>query len=205
MRHSIHDDDQPMRPWGIVTADFWAAGQDAARSTEGKAAAQAEPQHPLTAERPAPPPPPEEYGERIAAITAAFNDPEDQALLASAGVDAEKLDEEITARFGSAHTHTINVRELRGWIAYLMGQSAVAARWYLHTTGLQTAAWGPDHSITQGSAQRAAHTWRSITDRTEAIALGPELVAMLAVVTGEDSQASQQVRARLDRMGAKRQ
>ncbi|MCC3772028.1 hypothetical protein, partial [Streptomyces sp. UNOC14_S4] len=126
----------------------------------------------------------------------------DRERLALAGIEAEKLDQEITAEYGAAHTHTINVRELRGWLAYLAGHRADAARWYLHTTGLQTEVWGAGHALTQASAQRAAHIWTSVTDPREALALGAELEAVLAATTGQDSRATRRVRADIRRIRA---
>lgn len=198
--HSAPDDDQVMAPWGIVTPDFWA---DPTRepavavptAPAGETVAQPEPEPEPEKEPAAPLPPPETYRERIESVVAAFADPADRARLAEAGVEAERLDEEITAQYGPAHTHTVNVRELRGWLAHLSGESGVAVRWYLHTTGLQMAAWGPGHELTQASAQRAAHIWMGITDPAEALEVGTELMAMLVAVTGHDSKASRKVRS----------
>ncbi|GHG56683.1 hypothetical protein [Streptomyces griseocarneus] len=210
--HSMHfapDDDQVMAPWGIVTPDFWVdpareQAQEPAQEPASATAAPAAPTPGPTAqpeENPAaPPPPPEAYRERIDKVVAAFATPGDQARLAEAGVEAERLDEEITAQYGPAHTHTVNVRELRGWLAHLSGESGVAVRWYLHTTGLQMAAWGPGHELTQGSAQRAAHIWMGITDPVEALAVGSELMAMLVAVTGHDSKAARKVRAGMKKL-----
>ncbi|MFD0386484.1 hypothetical protein ACFQ2B_40525 [Streptomyces stramineus] len=121
--------------------------------------------------------------------------PIDPQRLAAANVEAERIDREFTATFGAAHSHTINVRELRGWIAHLMGQPAAAARWYLHTTGLQAQVWGTEHEFTRASAERAVQQWSGVTDPTERLALGSELLPMLRVVTGETSDATRAVRA----------
>ncbi|WP_329020887.1 hypothetical protein [Streptomyces sp. NBC_01601] len=146
--------------------------------------------------------PPAEYQARISAIVASFDAPDDAARLAAAAVDAEQLDQAFTAQYGQQHPHTINLRELRGWLAYLQGQMGTAARWYLHTTGLQAQVWGSGHQVTQGSVQRAVHIWLSIPDAQESLAVGQELLAMLAAVTGEDSGLSRKVRSRLESMGA---
>ncbi|MFJ8388557.1 hypothetical protein ACIQ9Q_29350 [Streptomyces sp. NPDC094438] len=146
--------------------------------------------------------PPAEYQARISAIVASFDAPEDAARLAAAAVDAEQLDQAFTAQYGQQHPHTINLRELRGWLAYLQGQMGTAARWYLHTTGLQAQVWGSGHQVTQGSVQRAVHIWLSIPDARESLAVGQELLTMLTAVTGEDSGLSRKVRSRLESMGA---
>ncbi|TVL90516.1 hypothetical protein [Streptomyces sp. SAJ15] len=211
----MHDDER-FAPWGTVTPRFW---------TNGRPAETAQPAEPhgmqLVAERPHPPvappstgpaqpepgtreakpaPPPEEYRERIASITAAFAAPDDHQRLAAASAEAERLDQEISTRYGPTHTHTINVRELRAHLAHLGGEAGVATRWYLHTTGLQAAAWGAAHKLTQDSARRAVHTWTSITAPQDALALGPELLTMLAAVTGEEHRIYRHVRSVLDKL-----
>ncbi|WP_432138604.1 hypothetical protein [Streptomyces sp. bgisy154] len=144
--------------------------------------------------------PPAEYRDRINDITAVFDAADDLARLAAAAVDAERLDQEFTARYGQQHANTINLRELRGHLAYLQGQLGVAVRWCLHTAGLQTQLWGSGHQVTQGSVQRAVHIWLSIPDPQESLTIGRELLTMLEAVTGEDSGLSRKVRARLEAM-----
>ncbi|WP_371801573.1 hypothetical protein OHA38_43435 (plasmid) [Streptomyces sp. NBC_01732] len=146
--------------------------------------------------------PPAEYRDRIKAITDAFGTPDDAARLATAAVEAERIDQEFVARYGQQHPNTISLRELRGWLAYLQGQMGVAARWYLHTTGLQVQVWGNGHQVTQGSVQRTVHIWLSIPDAQESFSIGQELLTMLAAVTGESSDLFRMVRSRLESMGA---
>lgn len=143
--------------------------------------------------------PPPEYRDRINAITAAFGAAHDPARLAAAAVDAERLDQEITARYGQLHDHTVRLREIRGWLALLTGQPAVAARWYLHTSGLQIALYGADHAETEGSVRRAIHTWRQIKGPAEVVQIGGDLAKVVTAVLGEDSDAARFIRARLAR------
>ncbi|QKV94926.1 hypothetical protein HUT19_26885 [Streptomyces sp. NA02950] len=137
----------------------------------------------------------------MAAITTAFQTG-DQAHLAWATVEADQLDQQITAEFGPAHPHTINMRELRGWLSHLMGHHATAARWYLHTTGLHASAVGHRHSLTRASARRALFTWTSITDPQEKLSVGADVLAVLVATGGEDSKAVRSLRARLDKLRA---
>ncbi|ADI07953.1 hypothetical protein SBI_04833 [Streptomyces bingchenggensis BCW-1] len=132
----------------------------------------------------------------------ALNSPADKEQLTQAGLESERLDQEITARYGEAHPHTINIRELRGWLALLLGQPGVATRWHLHTVGLQTEVWGPTHQLTQGSAQRAVHAWLKIDDPQEGAVIGRELLAMLATVLGEDSKVTRRALRRLEKITA---
>ncbi|MER7790005.1 hypothetical protein [Streptomyces sp. NPDC097640] len=137
----------------------------------------------------------------MATVTTAFQTG-DQAHLAWATVEADQLDQQITAEFGPAHPHTINMRELRGWLAHLTGQHATAARWYLHTTGLQAAVVGHQHPLTRASARRALFTWTSITDPQEKLSVGADVLDMLAATSGEESKAARSLRSRLDKLRA---
>ncbi|MFV8133175.1 hypothetical protein [Streptomyces syringium] len=179
-------------PWGTVSIGFWHTPD----STPATAVLPREPEPaPGAAEQREVPPPPAEYRERIEAVTTACVPPVDPQRLAAAAVEAERIDQEFTTAYGAAHSHTINMRELRGWIAHLMGQPAAAARWYLHTTGLQAQVWGAEHEFTRASAERAVQQWSGVTDPAERLALGSELLPMLRVVTGETSAATRAVRA----------
>ncbi|MFF2926601.1 hypothetical protein ACFVTP_30040 [Streptomyces celluloflavus] len=143
--------------------------------------------------------PPAAYQDRINAVVAAFSRPDDRQGLAAAAIEAEKLDQEFTAQFGQQHTHTVRLREIRGWLALLAGQPAVAARWYLHTTGLQIALHGAAHAETEGSVRRAVHTWQQVKDPTEVVQIGGDLAKVVTAALGEDSDAARFIRARVTR------
>ncbi|SES38357.1 hypothetical protein [Streptomyces qinglanensis] len=188
-------------PWGVVSAGFWAGGTSAPPTTAGRPDGQAS-AHPMlapaaaheSAEPQQPPPPPEEYRERVAAITSTFAPPHDTQRLAWAAIQAERLDQEATATYGAAHTHTISVRELRGWIARLQGDPEAATHWDLHVIQLQVATWGTHHTITRASAQRAVRHWTEISDPATRVALSKQLLGMLVAVSGENSGLSRHVR-----------
>ncbi|TGN72276.1 hypothetical protein E5083_30565 [Streptomyces bauhiniae] len=139
------------------------------------------------------------FMERINAVTAAFGRPEDHHGLSVAGVEAEKLDQELTALFGERHTYTVNIRELRGWLAFMTGDHATATRWYLHTAGLNIGLLGPSAPQTQESVKRAIHLWQQVTDHAEIVRLGSDLASVTALVLGSDDQALRFVQGRVAR------
>lgn len=141
--------------------------------------------------------PPAAYLDRISSVVAAFNRPDDREGLAVATIEAEKLDQEFTAQYGQQHAHTISIREIRGWLALLAGQPAVAARWYLHTTGLQINQRGASHADTEGSVRRAVHTWQQVKDPAEVVQIGGDLTKVVAAVLGEGNDIARFVQARV--------
>ncbi|MFB6668519.1 hypothetical protein [Streptomyces parvus] len=216
----MHDEHQQLRPWGRVTPDFWESGQGSApgpaadrpvrpaETAVPEQAPQAVPAAAGAAARtaaavPSPPSPddgpPAAYQERISAVVAAFSRPDDREGLAAAAIEAETLDQEFTARYGQQHDHTVRLREVRGWLSLLAGQPAVAARWYLHTTGLQIALRGAAHAETEGSARRAVHAWQQVKDPAEVVQIGGDLAKVVTAVFGEGSDAVRYIRARATR------
>ncbi|MEU6618590.1 hypothetical protein [Streptomyces parvus] len=216
----MHDEHQQLRPWGRVTPDFWESGQGStpgpaadhpvrrAGTTAPQQAPQAIPAAAGAAARTAaavpssPSPddgPPAAYQDRVSAVVAAFSRPDDREGLAAAAVEAEALDQEFTARYGQQHDHTVRLREVRGWLALLAGQSAVAARWYLHTTGLQIALRGAAHAETEGSVRRAVHAWQQVKDPAEVVQIGGDLAKVVTAVLGEGSEAVGYIEARVVR------
>ncbi|WP_051272049.1 hypothetical protein [Streptomyces sp. AA1529] len=185
-------------PWGVVSAGFWTHGTQPPAAPGPAGQADAYPlltpaaAHESTGTR-QPPPPPEEYRERVAAITSTFTPPHDPQRLAWAAIQAERLDQEATATYGPAHTHTISIRELRGWIARLQDDPETATHWDLHVIRLQGTTWGMHHTITRASAQRAVRHWTEIPDAATRVALSKQLLGMLIAVSGENSSLSRHV------------
>ncbi|MBC2878432.1 MULTISPECIES: hypothetical protein [Streptomyces] len=210
----MNDEHLLFRPWGTATHEFWqsdppeqlsGAGREESaplptRQAPSSDVAEASRAEPVNSRREAasPPPPPESYRERIAAIAAAFANPQDLPRLHAASVEAERVDQEFTAIYGDKHSHTIQIRELRGWVAHLLGRSEDAARWYLHTAGLQFHVRGADDPLTQTSARRAVEHWRGIRDAQAQRSVGAELSTLLAAVMGESSEPYRMVRSVLD-------
>ncbi|MFE5866334.1 hypothetical protein ACFQ77_38140 [Streptomyces virginiae] len=135
--------------------------------------------------------------DQINAIIATFSRPDDRDGLATAAIEAEQLDQEFTAQYGQRDPHTVSIREIRGWLALLMGQPTVAARWYLHTTGLQIALHGATHANTDSSMQRAIHTWQQVKDPAEVVQIGTDLAKVVTAVFGEDTDAYRYIQARV--------
>ncbi|GHI98060.1 hypothetical protein [Streptomyces olivaceus] len=137
--------------------------------------------------------------ERINAVTAAFSRPDDHHGLSVAGVEAEKLDQELTALFGERHTYTVNIRELRGWLAFMTGDHGTATGWYLHTAGLNIGLLGPTAPQTQDSVKRAIHLWQQVTDHADIVRLGSALASVVALVLGGEGEAFRFVQGRVAR------
>ncbi|MFJ5645863.1 hypothetical protein [Streptomyces sp. NPDC093223] len=142
---------------------------------------------------------PEIFQSRITAVVTAFSNPADRDSLAAAGIEAEKLDQDLTEQYGEQHACTINIREIRGWLAHLNGLAGVAAQWYLHTTGLHIALHGADHALTDASVRRAVGTWQQVTDPNEVIQIGKDLARVVSVVFGTDSEVALFVQDRVTR------
>ncbi|MDJ0462044.1 hypothetical protein [Streptomyces sp. H27-C3] len=172
------DDDPAYRPWGTVTPLFWAGAPTAP-----------------AAEVPAPVP--EAVRERLAAIAdaSAAGDP------GKAGTLAHRLDEEITAKCGEVHLHTVHIREVRAHLAHLAGDESTALGWYLHTAKLRAAVQGPDHPDTDQATRRVYGLWIAVPD-AEARRLGAELLATVSDIHGPQALVARRTQARLDSLAA---
>jgi hypothetical protein len=205
------DLDRLMRPWGNIAPGFWDNGSE--RPPQAPQAPPVSVEPAAVPPKPPRPPapsetataavldgPPPEYAARVAAVSAALGgDPGD---LRTAVADAEQLDGEITARYGAAHPHTVNVREIRGWLELQRGDAAAATRWFLHTTDLQCQVWGTRHQVTQASAARAVHAWSAITEPEVALVLGESVVDILARTAGEQAEVTKRARRKLTKVGS---
>ncbi|MFE3608237.1 hypothetical protein [Streptomyces goshikiensis] len=195
----------PARPGGdreVIEDDSEAGNSSAAREEPVETAASAGPRSESGPEQQPEPAPPAEYQGRLAAVIAAIGASQDRPGLAAASIEAEKLDQELTAQFGEQHSHTVNIREIRGWLAFITGQPAIAARWYLHTTGLQIALRGARHEATHGSVARAIHTWQQVKNPAEVVEVGMRLAQVVTAVLGEGCEAARYIQGRLARYQA---
>ncbi|MEV0780528.1 tetratricopeptide repeat protein [Streptomyces sp. NPDC050428] len=164
------DADPPYRPWGTVTSEFWHNSQ---------------PEQPDTADVRA-------RISQVRELLAAGRPGEASAL-------AEHLDQAYTAAYGPTHQSTIEVREVRGYLAGLTGDHATALTWYLHAARLRAAA-GPQHPETVQATLRAYSLWHTVP-APHAHRLGLELLATVVDIHGADSDIAHRTRARLTALG----
>ncbi|MGW6867127.1 hypothetical protein [Streptomyces sp. NPDC054901] len=201
----LDEDETELLPWGVVDPAFWQTDVEPdpapiehadTASTTSTATETVPVTDDTAADQGDEAGVPEEYGPQVARITAAFVDPEPPRLEAAA-VEAALLDAQLTARYGERHPHTVNARELRGWLALLSGDPSTAARWYLHTASTNATLVGPTAPNTVASAQRAVHCWSRVTDVATLLETGPSLSALVASSLGSGSDTARYVRTRL--------
>ncbi|WP_284581936.1 hypothetical protein [Streptomyces sp. 2P-4] len=186
------------RPWGVVTAAFWTGAPGPTPEPPGPTP---EPPGPTpeppgpTPEPPAAAPPasagPPDVPARIAVIAAlAAEGSVDQAVL-----HAEQLDTAYGAAAGTPATALADIREVRGYLASLAGDTRAAVGWYLDALRLRAALQGPAHPDTGAAVRRTYSLWRTVADPALGQALGAELLATAVAVQGRDSAAARRIRA----------
>ncbi|WP_216827149.1 hypothetical protein [Streptomyces globosus] len=173
------------RPWGVVAAAFWTGAPGPTPDLPGP-----------TPEPPAAAPPasagPPDVPARIAVIAAlAAEGSVDQAVL-----HAEQLDTAYgAATAGTPTTALADIREVRGYLASLAGDTRAAVGWYLDALRLRAALQGPAHPDTGAAVRRTYSLWRTVADPALGQALGAELLATAVAVQGRDSAAARRIRA----------
>ncbi|MFJ3365751.1 hypothetical protein [Streptomyces anthocyanicus] len=191
----MSDNDVLYPAWGTVSSDFWDRTQPPSRVLPA-AGVQEAPQsgRPVTADQGAAEMP-KAYRAGILQVTSAFSSKDPQAIHAAV-IEAERLDQAMTAEYGEQDLRTISVREMRGWLAHLTGQHETAARWYLHTVGLLAALVGSSDERTRASAKRAVATWLAIVDEAVLQGMAAPVLAMAMEVEGSGSAIERAVRRR---------
>lgn len=156
------------RPWGTVTPEFWTA--------------------------PAPGPALETLHARlarVAEVAGTGNLPDAIAL-------AARLDQDVTAEHGELHLHTIQVREVRGYLATLTDDYPSGLSWYLHAAQLRVAIQGPGHPDVEAATRRAYSLWRAMPpETTDRQRLGTDLLTITGDIHGPDSPLAHHIRERL--------
>ncbi|MFJ3310496.1 hypothetical protein ACIPSA_47530 [Streptomyces sp. NPDC086549] len=162
------------RPWGTVTPAFWDT------SALGTA---------ITARSLAP----ETLRARLVKVAevAQGGRMEDAAALAA------QLDEDVTAEYGEVHLHTVQVREVRGYLAALMADQAAGLAWYLHAVQLRVTVQGPGHPDVEEATRRAYSLWRAMPPEADRQRLGAELLTIATDIHGADSHIVRRIRERL--------
>ena len=158
------------RPWGTVTPEFWTtpvAGPPDLSSDSLRAR--------LT---------------RVAEL-AQEGRTEDAAALAAV------LDKDVTAEYGEIHLHTVQVREVRGYLAALGADYATGLAWYLHSCQLRATVQGPAHPDVEAATRRAYSLWRALPPEADRMRLGIDLLTTVTDIHGPDSTVANRLRKRL--------
>ncbi|WP_328928177.1 hypothetical protein OG429_29005 [Streptomyces sp. NBC_00190] len=194
--------EQLYHPWGVVSPAFWTGGAAPEDPVAGAVAEEGVVEEPAAAgDRvveasaaadavAAPSPADSRFVEdALAAIRSAVGAAQkDKAVLL-----AEELDSAVTAEFGELHLDTVQVREIRGYLADLTGHAETGLAWYLHALRLRGALQGPDAPGTQQAARRAYSMWRTLQP-ARALAVATTLLDTVTDVLGPDSDAAHRTR-----------
>jgi hypothetical protein len=162
------------RPWGTVTPEFWAAPEPGT----------------------APPPPgltPDVLRAglvKVAEIAGAGHLPDAAAL-------AARIDRDATAEYGELHLHTIQVREVRGYLAALAGDHSSGLSWYLHAAQMRVTTQGPGHPDVEAATRRAYSLWRAMPPERDRQRLGAALLTVATDIHGPGSPLVHHIRGRL--------
>jgi hypothetical protein len=169
------------RPWGTVTQDFWTT-PFAATSPTG----------------PGPGLPAEALRARLTRIAEVAQ----EGRLQDAATLAAALDQDVTAEYGEDHLHTVQVREVRGYLAALAGDHAGGLAWYLHGAQLRATVQGADHPDVEAATRRSYSLWRAIpADGADRHRLGVELLTIATDLHGPDAPVTRRTREHLYSLG----
>ncbi|GHC27322.1 hypothetical protein GCM10010348_61590 [Streptomyces anthocyanicus] len=162
------------RPWGTVAPEFWAAPE------------------PGTA-----PPPPGLTPDMLRAGLVKTAEIAQAGRLPDAAALAARIDRDATAEYGELHLHTIQVREVRGYLAALAGDHPSGLSWYLHSAQLRVTIQGPGHPDVEAATRRAYSLWRAVPPGPDRQRLGAALLTVATDIHGADSPLVQHIRGRL--------
>ncbi|MET8623497.1 hypothetical protein ABZW30_07025 [Kitasatospora sp. NPDC004669] len=194
----LHED-QPARPWGTVTPDFWAVADESGWADDEEALGYEEPAVFAAARASLPGnSSADDFARRFAELATCLNRPCTDAELALAAQDAGLFDQNVTAALGPADSNIASVRELRGLIARRQGHHTEAARWHLHTAGLHVVASGVSDPRARASAKHTLADWRDIPDPAERAAVAREILPMLTAIAGPGAKPTKEVQAYLE-------
>ncbi|MBQ0887801.1 hypothetical protein KBZ94_23195 [Streptomyces sp. RM72] len=161
-------------PWGTVTPEFWAAPEPGAA-----------------------PPPPGLTPDMLRAGLVKVAEIARTGHLPDAAGLAARIDRDATAEYGELHLHTIQVREVRGYLAALAGDHASGLSWYLHAAQLRVTMQGPGHPDVEAATRRAYSLWRAVPPEPDRQRLGAALLTVATDIHGPDSPLVHHIRGRL--------
>lgn len=159
------------RPWGTVTPEFWdVPAPGTASAPRGL--------------------PPETLHARLAEVAEVAR----TGRLPDASALTARLDQDVTTEYGELHLHTIQVREVRGYLAALAGDHPSGLSWYLHAAQLRVTIQGPGHPDVEAATRRAYSLWRAMPAETDRQRLGADLLTIAGDIHGRDSQIVRRIR-----------
>ncbi|MFJ2817131.1 hypothetical protein ACIQOU_28595 [Streptomyces sp. NPDC091279] len=162
------------RPWGTVTPEFWAVPAGGATAVP----------HGL---------PPETLRVRLVEVAEIAQ----EGGLGDAAALAAQLDQDVAAEYGEGHLHTVQVREVRGYLAALVGDYGTGLAWYLHAVQLRADAQGSGHPDVDAATRRAYSLWHSMPPEADRLRLGTELLTVVTGIHGADSAIARRIREQL--------
>ncbi|WP_331763721.1 hypothetical protein OH738_40255 (plasmid) [Streptomyces hirsutus] len=161
-------------PWGTVTPEFWdAPAPGTVLAPPGLA--------------------PETLRARLVKVAEVAR----TGHLPDAAALAARLDQDVTAEYGELHLHTIQAREVRGYLAALAGHHPSGLSWYLHAAQLRVTIQGPGHPDVEAATRRAYSLWRAMPPQADRQRLGADLLTIASDIHGPDSQIVRRIRERL--------
>jgi hypothetical protein len=162
------------RPWGIVTPAFWVTSAPGTASVSQGLPAEA-------------------LRTRLVKVAEVAQG----ECLEDAVELAAQLDQDVTAEYGDVHLHTVQVREVRGYLAALAGDHATGLAWYLHAVQLRVTIQGPGHPDVEAATRRAYSLWRAMPPESDRQRLGTELLTIVTDIHGSDSRIARRTREQL--------
>ncbi|MEW2166954.1 hypothetical protein AB0912_28710 [Streptomyces sp. NPDC007084] len=109
----------------------------------------------------------------------------------------EQLDRDTTEAYGEAHMYTVQVREVRGYVAALDKDFATALGYYLHAARLRATIQGARHPEVEQASRRAFSLWWAMPPTPVKRQWGDELLAAVTAIHGEDAPVARHTLAGL--------
>ncbi|MFE5029852.1 hypothetical protein ACFRAO_42855 [Streptomyces sp. NPDC056656] len=98
-----------------------------------------------------------------------------------------QLDRDTAEAYTEAHMYTVQVREVRGYVARLTGDFTTGLAYYLHAARLRAGIQGPGHPDVEQATRRAFSLWWAMPPTGEKQQWGTELLTAVTAIHGEDA------------------